>query len=719
MEQHSSLIMNNTRQGIPGAEFQKPPPVAATSFWEEIRHPFFWFSEDDLPRLRHNTGLPFWKPKFDAWREELHGVESLPLWHDRVDFHIGANTAALKAALCHVVDGDEHSGRLVGAFLSSVAEFYRRSPDWRVLMCANGPGKWTGNQWGGLTGNHIVDPQIWLSCAHLYDVIYGKNFMPDADAATFEEMMALCHQVSCMHEEMHKMDNNRSMWLCAGGYMSTLFDKNRRRADAARIRFRETMNRFLDTILEDGIHYEIGGYADGSLSVMMVFARLIRGAEGVDFFHKKIGGVGLEDACRAWAGTLIPSSSLRKFCYRDRVSHWDTIGAAYGEYHLPELGWALSRMHERPWVPMFRHWPQGFEFYAWRQPAPGHTQPPRFLHSHFKTAGMAFLRSSWEPDALSLYFRYGFQGSSHGGGLDKLNIEITCNDEPLIADPMLTEKSFDKNVVLVDGHCQEQCSGRLLYATLDEDAPVQCVSALGGFGEWPNREFLSDPRCEVNYWCVKNEECFPGRARMRRTVALVGKRFFVIRDTLWSLDEKEHDYEWLFHTFATPGGLGDFLRRAVLIYQPKRQSHAQSVAAVRRKADVFHLPAPRLSLTAEKASATIWWSALGAALPSEIARSESPAPYEFNGSPETGIGLSQKMLARLHLTLRGRDIVLTTVIVPSPPSPDDVKKFPPVLVEQIDERSLDQVEIALRIEGKPLRVTGDEQNGQWTTDGAL
>jgi hypothetical protein len=50
----------------------------------------------------------------------------------------------------------------------------------------------TVTDWRGLSGNHIVDPQVWLSCGHLYDVVYGRGFLPDADAETFEEMMALC-----------------------------------------------------------------------------------------------------------------------------------------------------------------------------------------------------------------------------------------------------------------------------------------------------------------------------------------------------------------------------------------------------------------------------------------------------------------------------------------------------------------------------------------------
>ncbi len=368
-----------------------------STFWQEIRHPFFWAREEDLPRLRSNAELPFWSPKFAAWRKELNGLDRLVIATPTIDFHLGSNKAALKAALCYVVDGNVHYGRLVGTFLSAVADYYRQSPDWRAIMGTNGPGMWTGNQWGGLSGNHIIDPQMWLSCGHLYDVIYGKGLMPDEDAASFEEMMALFHQLSCLHEEMHKLDNNRSIWLCAGGYLSAMFDHNRVRSAMTMERLRNQMFRFLDTILEDGIHYEIGSYSTGSIAAMQVFARCIRGAEGHDFFKEKVEGVGLEEAYRAWIGTLIPGDSLRTFCSRDRLNHWDSICAGYLEYGIPELGWAISRLHERSWVPMFQHWPQGFEFYTYSDPL--NARPPAFRHSHFPVVGMAFLRSSWESTA--------------------------------------------------------------------------------------------------------------------------------------------------------------------------------------------------------------------------------------------------------------------------------------------------------------------------------
>jgi|GEM_PF-818368 len=690
----------------PGA----PPAPEPPPLWHSLRHPCLWLNEDDLPRLRENARHPFWEPKFRQWREELRGLERLAVGGDRIDFHTGTNTLALKAALCYVVDDDPHYGRLIASYLGAVAAFYRESPDWRAIMCTNGNGCWTGNQWGGLSGSHIVDPQLWISTAHLYDVIFGKGFLSREDAATFEEMMALFHQLGALHEEMLKLDNNRSIWLVAGSYVSSLFDRDAARARLVRERMRGRMPRFLSTILPDGVHYEIGGYGPGSLAALHVFARCIRGAEGIDWFAEKSEGVGFEEAFRAWAGLLIPGSSLRFPCGRDRMNHWDAFATGWSEYRIPEVGWALGRMGERSWVPMFRHWPQGFEFYTWSDPGP---QPPPLQTNHlFPDAGIAILRTGWEDDAASLYFRYGFQGSSHGGGLDKLNFELTWRDEALIADPLLSEFSGDKNVVLVDGVCQQACSGRLLYRKLEGPGPLRYVSALGGLGEWPEREFLHDPCAEVNYWMVKKSECFPGVARMRRTVVQLPGPCYLIRDTLEATDCAAHEYEWLFHTFLNPAAkpTGERLLRT-LRTQPIW--HSQGVSRQTRRLEVLPLAGNRLHLDDGRTALGIEWVARGAALPETLGLSRAAARYAYAGSPETGDGFSEKMISRLHLILPGRDVALTTLLTPgASPNTANTADTAPQLSETPGD-DLNRGRYTLRTAEGEATVLYDEAAGHW------
>ena len=659
--------------------------------------------------MRHSATLPFWKPKFEAWRRELASVQNIEIRSDRIDFHEGTNKPALKAALCFVIDEDPHHGKLIASFLSEVVALVRRGPDWRDEMSDNSQGRWTGNQWCGLAKNHIMDPMVWFSCAHLYDVIYEKGFLSNEDAQAFEEIMALCHQVACLHEENLKLDNNRAAWLMGGSYLSTLFDTDPIRAKLCRDRCRETMFRFLDTILEDGVHYEIGPYGPGTIAAMQVFARCVRGAEGIDFFQEKVNGIGFEEAYRAWVGMLIPGSSLRFPFFKDRFANWDSICAGYLEYHIPELGWAISRMGERDWVPMFQHWPQGFEFYTYREP--DNAQPPRFLHSHFSSAGIALLRTSWANEASTMYFRYGFQGSSHGGGLDKLNFELTCNDEPLISDGLnFNEFSHHKNVVIVDGHDQEQCSGKLLYSSLKESEPVQFLSALGGFGTLPDRLFLHDPRTEFNNWCTQNQECFPGVARMRRTVALVQKRFFLLRDTLWSLDGHEHDCEWLFQTFAKVNGLAPDKKKTTLHYTTKRRNYWERVTTVKRIADQFTLSKPgHLDLESERASLAMIFSAQGAPTPKAVNLAKGVGRYAYAGSSETGEGMSNKSMTTISLGTRGRDVTFTTLLIPTVAGQRPLD----ITVEKMESLDLDHARILLNLGQKSCEILINESDAPW------
>ncbi len=677
--------------------------------WHEIAHPCLWFTAEDLPRLKANAELPFWKPKFDQWRRELTAAAHAGQTQRAHDFHKGGNTQALQAALCYVVDGEPHFGQHIGRYLTGVADFYRKhGPTWRTKMCSKQAGDNVGQQWGGLTGNHIVDPQMWHSCAHLYDVIHGQDFMDPHDAETFEEMMALFHQLACLHEEMSKQDNNRSAWLMGGSYVSTLFDPDELRAELCRQRHKQGMQWVIQGIMDDGIQYEIDSYAQGTIAAIHKYATALHGVEGIDLYRQRFDGVGLEDAFRAWVGLLIPGSSLRLPWKKDRINHWDSTFAGYRTTRDPALGWAISRVHERTWVPMFKHWPQGAEFYSYEQPTDVH--PPRFLDSHFPSAGLAMLRSSWEPDARSLFFKYGFQGSSHGGGLDRLNIELTCNDEPLISDSQRSEYTHHKNLVVVDGQCQLQCSGKLLQSSFDKHARVQYVSAIGGFGQPPDRAFFHDPRIEYGYWCTRNQECFPGVARMRRLIAFIDRRFIVVRDTLRTLDDQPHDYQWLFQSFARVDRLTGLLGARAQTYHPKPRNHNEKPKPETRLAERYGLTAPgRWALTSERAWLEVHMLAIGAAVPEELGLARGEGDYRYNGSPETGDGLETAPMVTVDLELHGRDVVLTSVMeADAQPRPTQL-----AAVTRLEQAGLD-CEL-LRLEAGPgsVDVLINESDAAW------
>lgn len=621
------------------------------AMWHRIQHPCVWLTAADLPRLRANAQTDFWRPKFEAWRNELADLEHLWLPNRPIDFHRGDNEQALKAALCHVVDGDDRSGRLVASFLEDVVAYYRDvGHTWPLRMAGWDEWGWHGShgRWGGLNPFFIIDGLLFHSMGHLYDVIYGKGYMTEADAKTFEEMMGWFHRLCCLHEDIIKLDNNRGVILNGASYLSTLFDEDEVRAEFCRERAlanqRTAMTRFLD----DGTYYEIGSYAWGTVAVLEWSARLMRNVAGVDFYTATPGVAGLEAALRAWAGTLIPGPALRR-PRMDLLNHWESVCAGYREYGIPELGWAISRLADHDWVPLFRHWSQGSEFYAYD--VPDAVQPPHFLDSHFPDAGYAILRSSWANDARSLYFRYGFQGSSHGGGLDKLNIELHCNGEALLVSDSQVERSHFKNVVLVDFQNQEQCSGMLLRADVASAGRVSYLTALGGLGRTPDYPALHDPRIEFGYWSTKSEECFPGKARMRRTVALVDRRYFVVRDTLLSLDGDPHAYQWLFQTQAAVQGLDAFLGRFRHTYVPRKISLPDPIAPETRTTDRHRLTEPgRIRLAAPRASLDLRFVVQG---------TEPPATVDLwsrTGSPPGG------PTTTLQFELLGKDLVVTTVL---------------------------------------------------------
>lgn len=157
--------------------------------------------------------------------------------------------------------------------------------------------------------------------------------------------------------------------------------------------------------------------------------------------------------------------------------------------------------------------------------------------------------------------------------------------------------------------------------------------------------------------------------------------------------------------------LGDFQRRRLINYQPKRLFYSQNPGKVSRKVALHELRSMPLNLSAEKASLKIQWSAFGTELPAEIGISESAARYAFNGSPDTGDGLSEKMLNRLHLTLRGKDVALISVLIPVAAG-----RSLEVSVDQVRQDSLDQGMLAITIQGLRWDVTFDESGQCWAAN---
>jgi hypothetical protein len=236
---------------------------------------------------------------------------------------------------------------------------------------------------------------------------------------------------------------------------------------------------------------------------------------------------------------------------------------------------------------------------------------------------------------------------------------------------------------------------------------VQYLSALGGLGKIPDSPAFHDPRIEFQYWSTKHEECFPGVARMRRTVALVDRRYFVIRDTLWSLDGREHAYQWLFQTHAAPLGLGERTGVEPHTYVPRKIFLPDQPLPETRRTD-RHVWAERgrLALASARAGLDMSFCALGAELPAHVDLWRLPAlPYRAmpQDPPHTTI----------QIELRGRDVAMTTVLDARPQGEaPDVQAVRSVLSEGLDRQVL---EVA-RAGGTDVLVV-NEADDAWTYRG--
>lgn len=644
----------------------QPESVAMTNRWRSLRHPCLFTTIDDRARLQDLATTDPWRAVFADIRRELAGRTTLACL-PRLDS--AANMLAQQAAMSWLATGERAHADLVCSYLRALVQrFGDQEGQWRALMCANGSGRWTGQQWGGLAENHIVDPQMWFACAHLYDAVCAEGLLDSETCDRFERMMGLFHQLACMHEELVKGDNNRSIWLAGGCYLSTLFDDDQVRGDECRQRFAAMMPRFLDTILDDGGHYEIGTYAWGAMAALRVFAHCIRVVDGMDHFrHPR-----MERSHHAWLHHLLPGPTLGMPIAKDWINHWDWVCTGYAEYRIPALGWALQRMWERPWVPMWRHWSQGLEFFAYR--AVDSAAPPEFIDSLLPDTGVAVLRSGWQASDASIYLRYGFQGSSHGGGLDKMNIEISVAGVPLVADGRLSDWTHQKNAVTVDGVNQEQCSGLLLGSVIGSGNGPAWVSVLGGHGPIPDRPFLRDPRSEFGYWCTRSGECFPGRATHRRLVARLPGGLFLVRDILLSSDGKSHRFEWFNHTFAVIAGLSTSVGLRTRRYQTRPTNHAERRREVAVVEDIHPVVEPgRWRLVTDQASLGV---SMVIAVDGESAVLESVgvatfagANAGFSGSPATGMQSRLEAIRRLGVEVEGREVIITTVYAANKASP--------------------------------------------------
>ena len=201
-------------------------------------------------------------------------------------------------------------------------------------------------------------------------------------------------------------------------------------------------------------------------------------------------------------------------------------------------------------------------------------------------AGFAVMRSDWGADATYMCFDVGPLGRAHIHQ-DKLNINIYKGDEELIYDdgggqyeisPARTYalSGYGHNTVLVDGLAQ--CR----KAPLQSDTPIDAGWITGS---------------EFDYATAAYEDTYGQDMRtlahQKREVRFCKPDFFVVSDTLTSVDGNAHTYEILFHLDTTKvkmlseyknGVVSDFGKKYDVVIVPlddeKSEPQLKTVSAV-------------------------------------------------------------------------------------------------------------------------------------------
>lgn len=159
-------------------------------------------------------------------------------------------------------------------------------------------------------------------------------------------------------------------------------------------------------------------------------------------------------------------------------------------------------------------------------------------------AGFAIMRSDWGADAAYLCFDVGPLGMAHVHQ-DKLNVNIYKGSRELIYDDgggqyeisrfrEYAKSGYGHNTVLVDGLAQYRQSPSLT------DEPIDAG--------WVTNEAFD--YAASTYSDTFGKEMIKSAVH-KREVRFCKPSFFIVSDTLTSIDGNEHDYEVLFHLDTT------------------------------------------------------------------------------------------------------------------------------------------------------------------------
>lgn len=177
---------------------------------------------------------------------------------------------------------------------------------------------------------------------------------------------------------------------------------------------------------------------------------------------------------------------------------------------------------------------------------------PDWTSNHLPWAGYYVMRSGWDRDALYLAFDAGPYGGKHQHE-DKLNFVLTAYGRDLVVEAgsyafdeskwrQFTLNSYGHNVIIVDGMPQER---RFYLPHWNAESPLPCTWLLEDDYEYAEATYGG----EFEKYKIAKEEI----ARHTRRILFVKAAktpFFIIADTVRSMDGAPHTCESLFHLAA-------------------------------------------------------------------------------------------------------------------------------------------------------------------------
>ena len=175
-------------------------------------------------------------------------------------------------------------------------------------------------------------------------------------------------------------------------------------------------------------------------------------------------------------------------------------------------------------------------------------------------------------------------------------------------------------------------------------------------------------------------------ARHRRSILFVDRRYWVIRDSLWTLDDNEHEYQWMFHSFGKPCGIGSIQKRIEQTYDVKRLYWSERPLPEKRLTNRHSLnEAGRYGFASDKAIADLLMVGVNIESPKTVDLWQGSAKHHYAGTSEGGDGMGPAPFVGSCFAATGKDVALVTVIDARP-----VGRDPHVLsVQALDIHGVD------------------------------